>query len=129
MFWFIIFDFIYTDILVEKLILTDRAQDTDYAGMMFLFGNFIKLEKKGGWNELKTIKSSNKCIIDTKQFTFNVAWCIYCMWHKETNETDKLFAKQLKTAHNALHVIKLANRSYRVTVLYSLYYPKLKQTY
>ena len=44
-------------------------------------------------------------------------------------ERGKLFEKQLKTAHNALHVIKFANRLYRVTVLYSLYYPKLKQTY
>ena len=38
----------------------------------------------GDWNELKTIKSSNKCIIDTKQFTSNVAGCIYCMRHNET---------------------------------------------
>ena len=60
----------------------------------------------GGWNELKTIKSSNKYIIDTKEFTFNVVWFIYCMWHNETNEREKLFAKHLKKAHNALHVIK-----------------------
>ena len=33
----------------------------------------------------------------------------------------KLFAKQFKTAHNALHVIKFENRLYRVTLLYSLY--------
>ena len=44
-------------------------------------------------------------------------------------ERGKLFEKQLKTAHNALHVIKFANRLYRVTVLYNLYYPKLKQTH
>ena len=25
-----------------------------------------------GWNELKTIKSSSKCIIDIKQFTFKL---------------------------------------------------------
>ena len=31
-----------------------------------------------------------------------------------------------KTAHNTLHFIKFANRLYRVIVLYSLYYPKLK---
>ena len=80
----------------------------------------------GGLNELKTIKSFNKCITDTKQFTFNVVWCIQDMWHNETNERYKLIAKQLKTAHNALHVIKFTNRLYRVTVLYSLYYPKLK---
>ena len=42
-----LFDFMYTDILVKKkLISTDRAQDTDYAGIFFLFGNFIKLAKK-----------------------------------------------------------------------------------
>ena len=51
------------------------------------------------------------------------------MRHNETNERDKLFAKQLKIIHNALHVIKFANRLYRITVLYSLYYPILKQTY
>ena len=48
------------------------------------------------------------------------------MRHNETNERDKLFVKQHKIAHNALHVIKFANWLYRVTVLYSLYYPKLK---
>ena len=83
----------------------------------------------GDWNELKTIKSSNKCIIDTKQFTSNVACCIYCMWHNEINERAKLLAKQLKAAHNASHVKIFANRLYRVTVLYSLYYAKLKQTH
>ena len=47
---------------------------------------------------------------------------------KQMKET-KLFAKQLKTAHNTLHAKKKANRLHRVTVLYSFYYPKLKQTY
>ena len=51
------------------------------------------------------------------------------MLHNEANERDKLFAKQVETAHNALHVIKFANSLYRATVLYRLYYPKLKQTY
>ena len=67
--------------------------------------------------------------MDTKQLTFNVVWGIYCMWRNEINERGKLFAKQLKIAHNDLHVKKFANRLYRVTVLYSLYYPKLKQTH
>ena len=83
----------------------------------------------GGLNELEAIKISNKCIIDTKHFTFNVVWCIYCMWLNEINERDKLFPKQPKTVHNALHVIKFANRLYRVTIPYSLYYTKLKQIY
>ena len=87
----------------------------------------------GGWNELKAIKSSNKCIIDTKQFTFNVVYGAYTVcdilnkkncW--KTNERDKLFAKQLKTAHNALHV-KFTNRLYRVIVRQSLYFPKLNK--
>ena len=87
----------------------------------------------GGWNELKAIKSSNKCIIDTKQFTFNVVYGAYTVcdilnkkncW--KTNERDKLFSKQLKTAHNALHV-KFTNRLYRVIVRQSLYFPKLNK--
>ena len=45
MFWFIIFDFIYTDILFKKVISTDSARDTDYTGI-FLVGSFIKLVKK-----------------------------------------------------------------------------------
>ena len=31
----IIFDFVYTDILVRKLSSTDSAQDTDYTGIFF----------------------------------------------------------------------------------------------
>ena len=45
MFWFIIFDFIYTDILFKKVISTGSARDTDYTGI-FLVGSFIKLVKK-----------------------------------------------------------------------------------
>ena len=60
---------------------------------------------------------------------FQCYMCIDRMWYNEINERDKLFGKQFKTAHNALHVIKFANSLYRVTVLHILYYPKLKQTY
>ena len=49
-----------------------------------------------------------------------------CDIMKQMKET-KLFAKQLKTSHNTLHAKKFANRLYRVTVLYSFYYPKLKK--
>ena len=52
MFWFIIFDFTYADILVKKLILTDSARDTDYAGISIV-GSFIKLVKK--IQEIETI--------------------------------------------------------------------------
>ena len=45
MFWFIIFDCIYNDILVKKLLSTDSARDTDYTGIFFV-GNYIKLVKK-----------------------------------------------------------------------------------
>ena len=45
MFWFIIFDCIYTDILVKKLLSTDSDWDTDYAGIFFV-ESYIKLVKK-----------------------------------------------------------------------------------
>ena len=45
MFWFLIFDCIYTDILVKKLLSTDSDWDTDYAGIFFV-GSYIKLVKK-----------------------------------------------------------------------------------
>ena len=41
----IIFDFVYTDILVKKLLSSDSMRDTDYAGIFFV-GSFIKLVKK-----------------------------------------------------------------------------------
>ena len=41
---------------------------------------------------------------------------------KQMKETNYL-------AHNALYVIKLASKLYRVVVIYSLHYLKLKQTY
>ena len=47
---------------------------------------------------------------------------------KQMNETNYL-QNSSKQLIMFLHVIKFANRLYRVTVLYSLYYPKLKQTY
>ena len=49
MFWFIIFDFIYTDVLVKKLISTDSARDTDYGGIFFV-GNIIELVEKNTKN-------------------------------------------------------------------------------
>ena len=45
MFWSIIFDCIYTDILVKKLLSTDSDWDTDYAGIFFV-ESYIKLVKK-----------------------------------------------------------------------------------
>ena len=45
MFWFILFDCIYTDILVKKLLSTDSARDTGYAGIFFV-GKYIKLVTK-----------------------------------------------------------------------------------
>ena len=48
-----------------------------------------------------------------RQTTYcNVVWCIYCMRRNETNERDKLFAKELKRAHDLLHVIKFVHTVY-----------------
>ena len=45
MFGFIIFDFIYTDILVKELISTDIARDTDDVGVFFTW-RFYKTSKE-----------------------------------------------------------------------------------
>ena len=49
-----------------------------------------------------------------RQTTYcNVVWCIYCMRRNETNERDKLFAKELKRAHDPVHVIKFVHTVYQ----------------
>ena len=73
MFWFIIFDFIYTDILVKKLISTDSARDTDYGGIFFV-GNFIELVEKN------TKNWENFLHYLSKLRRFNILWITYTAW-------------------------------------------------